>query len=443
MARWWRWYEKKRGHRRTGSPVLGMLGELLFHGAVFFLGCLGFALILVGVVIPDWRANRDFLQTECTVLEASVVCKRENGRQIYRPAIRIRYEVAGETYVTTLYPSGKMLSEDVKQGQGGIRQYVVGQKYPCWYDPANPEVVVFERRYHWGWWLLMVVPAALIGVGAGGLIYGLLQWGTSAERRAVLRQQAKPLSLADPDTQQALEWPGIPSFASVNESPGTTLAYRLPMVSERGWALGVCFVVCVVWNSIVLIFFILMVSRSWQTEPGWVGPAFLGPFALVGAGTIYWFFREWMLLTFIGPTIVELSDHPLQAGQTYELFLSQAGRLRMQFLELLLVCEEETIYRQGTTVRREVQRVYQEQLFGQEDFTISGAKPFELRCKLSVPAAAMHSFHSPHNKIEWKIILRGKAHGWPPFQRAFPFVLLPAEAEAQVPCPSNPILPSA
>jgi hypothetical protein len=115
----------------------------------------------------------------------------------------------------------------------------------------------------------------------------------------------------------------------------------------RDRRLAASFVVCVLWNGVVLIFLILGISRYVQGNPDWLGTAFLVPFVLVGGGTIYWFFRELVLATIIGPTLVEISDHPLRAGGTYELFVSQAGRLKMKLLEILLVCEEEAIYRQG------------------------------------------------------------------------------------------------
>ncbi|HPP51412.1 MAG TPA: DUF3592 domain-containing protein [Thermoguttaceae bacterium] len=438
MARWRRFYEKKRGHRRTGSPVLAMLGELCFHGAVFFAGCLGLAVVLVGFVIPDWRINRDFIQTECTVLDVGVSKIEKNGAPLYRPAIRIRYEVAGETRVTTAQEPWNRRTEDPKQCEQFAREFIEGQKYPCWYDPAHPDVVVLVRGYHWGGWIWLIVPSALIILGGGGLVYGLMRWRASAERRALLVQQARSLPRGEPSTSTAEQWPGIPPAPDPKESPGTTLAYRLPMFSERGWALIVSFVVGVLWNGVVLIFIVLAVSRYLQGEPDWVGTAFLLPFAAVGAGCIYWFFRELILATIIGPTIVEVSEHPLQVGRTYELFLSQSGRLKMKFLEVLLVCEEEALYRQGTTARRETQRVYEDRLFRQEDFTISSESVFQTRSPLAIPAGAMHSFQSPHNKIQWKILVRGQAHGWPVYQRSFPLIIFPARADGLLPCPPNP-----
>ncbi len=406
-----------------------MLGELCFHGAVFFLGCLGLALILVSVVIPDWRQNREFIQTDCTVLDTGVAKTEKNGVVLYRPVLRIRYQVAGETKVIAAHEPSSRYTEDPKQAEAWVQAFVPGQKYPCWYDPANPDRVVLVRGYHWGYWFFLLVPAALVGVGGAGLIYGLIRWGTSAERRAVWTQQAQALSRSEGPSAPVSAWPGIPLAPEPNESPGTTLAYRLPMVSQRGWALAASFVFCVLWNGVVLIFVILLVSRYLHGSPDWVGTAFLVPFGLIGGASIYWFFREFILAAIIGPTIVEVSEHPLRAGGRYELFLAQAGRLKMKFLEILLVCEEEAIYRQGTTTRRETVRVYEDRLFRQEDFRIATAEGFQTHCRFTVPPTAMHSFLSPHNKVQWTILVHGEAHGWPPYQRRFPLIILPANTE--------------
>jgi len=209
------------------------------------------------------------------------------------------------------------------------------------------------------------------------------------------------------------------------------------MFSERGWTLVASFVFCVLWNGVVVIFVIVTASRFLQDEPDWLAAAFLFPFLAVGVAAMYWFFRQLILATLVGPTIVEISEHPIRPGRTYELFLSQAGRLKMKFLEILVVCEEEAIYRQGTTARRETQRVYEDRLFRQEDFSISSEAVFQIRRPLAIPAGAMHSFQSPHNKVQWKIVVQGQTHGWPPYQRSFPVVLLPAKADGP-PCPANP-----
>ena len=46
MARLFRLWEKKRGDRSTGSPLVGGLGEGLFFGILFLLGSLSLAYLV-------------------------------------------------------------------------------------------------------------------------------------------------------------------------------------------------------------------------------------------------------------------------------------------------------------------------------------------------------------------------------------------------------------
>ena len=41
LVRSFRYYGKKRGHRRTGSPALGSVGEAVFFAVLLLLGCGG------------------------------------------------------------------------------------------------------------------------------------------------------------------------------------------------------------------------------------------------------------------------------------------------------------------------------------------------------------------------------------------------------------------
>jgi len=97
----------------------------------------------------------------------------------------------------------------------------------------------------------------------------------------------------------------------------------------------------------------------------------------------------------------------------------------MNSLEMLLVCDEETTFRQGTDTRIERERVYSGPLFRREQFEVAGAAPFEAECELEVPAGAMHSFKSGHNAIAWKILVKGSPVRWPDFERSFPVIVYP------------------
>jgi hypothetical protein len=107
------------------------------------------------------------------------------------------------------------------------------------------------------------------------------------------------------------------------------------------------------------------------------------------------------------------------------LFLSQTGRLRLHWLEVLLACDEEATYRHGTNTRTETHRVYQQSVFRRDRFDDQQGMPFTARFAAEVPPGAMHSFKSGHNEIHWKFVVRGRVAGWPDFQRAFPVIVRP------------------
>jgi hypothetical protein len=146
---------------------------------------------------------------------------------------------------------------------------------------------------------------------------------------------------------------------------------------------------------------------------------------VAGIGLLAYFIRRILLATGIGPTLVEISQHPLFPGARCKLLLSQAGRLKVNWIELLLVSDEQSTYRQGTDTRTETRRVFQRQVFRREDIQINPGMPFEVQCDLEIPDRVMHSFRSNHNEISWKLVARGEAAGWPPYERAFPVIVYP------------------
>jgi hypothetical protein len=139
-------------------------------------------------------------------------------------------------------------------------------------------------------------------------------------------------------------------------------------------------------------------------------------------------FRQFLIATGLGPTQLEISDHPLLPGRHYDLILSQSGRLTMSFLEIDLVCEEQATYRQGTDTRTERRRVYQQRVFERRQFDIPQGMPFEQQCRIEILSDAMHSFIADHNEVQWKFVVRGEVPGWPRYERSFPIVVFPRPA---------------
>ena len=108
----------------------------------------------------------------------------------------------------------------------------------------------------------------------------------------------------------------------------------------------------------------------------------------------------------IGPTLVEISDHPLCRAAAIACFLSQSGNLTLKSIEIWLICEEEAVFRQGTNARTETREVFRQTVYSAADAVIRPSEALEAECELPIPAEAMHSFRANHNQMQWKLVVR-------------------------------------
>lgn len=423
MARGFRYYGKKRGNRRTGSPALGSIGEAVFFAAMLLLGCGGLVKLSFLLIVPQWRVNHEFIETTCKVVKTRIDERKGEDSPVYRPEIEIEYLADGVAYRGSHYDFHRAYSPGHEKAKTICGRFVPydpkkDNRYPCWYDPADPSVCVLVRGYGVWVWLAFAVPLSFIVIGAVGLIYSVFRWGKSTERRAALARRAARRRLFGSDDSH--RYPFVPEGGDIINSPGTRLKFRLPMANSPGWALFGTLAFCVGWNGIVVVAALLLSGQS-----KWLLAIFLTPFVLIGLGSIGVLFRQLFKAAGVGPTLVEISDHPLYPGQRYRVFLSQSGRLKVQSLRLALVCQETATYRQGTDTRSECREVFRQELFRRDEFKIQSGQPFESDIELDVPASAMHSFASSHNEIGWKLVVEGQLAGWPDYCRAFTVIVRP------------------
>ncbi|MBN1909169.1 MAG: DUF3592 domain-containing protein, partial [Pirellulales bacterium] len=403
MSRSFRVYAKKRGNRRTGSGRLGGMGEMVFFSIFFLAGWVGLGLVLVTLVVPEWRANHEFVETICVVRGKEIGEKSDDDGKSYRPEIQIEYTVGGRTYVTKTYDVCGTYTPGREPKEAILDQYRIGGEYPCWYDPTRPDVAVLVRGYSWWFWLIGLVPISFILIGGIGLVYRLMRWGKSPEHLAAEAARHRPL---EPDAaDDEADFPNVPPGADMTNSPGTQLRYRLPISTSAVWTVVIVLLVCLFWNGIVATFLVPIIRGHLAGRPEWFPTLFLIPFILVGLGLIFFFFRQLLVATGVGPTLLEISDHPLRPGRTYQVFLSQAGRLRLKRIRVLLVCEETARYREGTDTRTETQRVWEQELCACRNIQIQHGLPLEDQCEFCVPPGAMHSFESDNNGVAWKLVV--------------------------------------
>lgn len=279
--------------------------------------------------------------------------------------------------------------------------------------------------FGFGFWVVMLVSASLTVIGGVGFVLSVLHVGASRERRAALARRAESMDILHEAPEQRERFPSVPHDTNLTNSPGTMLAYRLPTAHTTAWSLLASTVFCLLWSGITAVFVALATRQHIAGAPNWVLTLSALLFVGIGAGAVYYFVRQMLEHTGIGPTHVEISAHPLYPGRTYQVFLSQSGRLAVNRLSVCLVCEEEATYHQGTDVRTQRQTIFSDEVFVQEDFRIEPGVAFEQQCALQIPETAMHSFQTTHSAVNWKIVVRTDAMSWPLCERSFPVVVHP------------------
>jgi hypothetical protein len=219
--------------------------------------------------------------------------------------------------------------------------------------------------------------------------------------------------------------PAVPLAENLTNSPGTHLAYRLPMSSESSWRLLGAVSFCVLSAAVTVVCGFLAVAAHVRADADWLLDLSILPLLGVTGWAASLVARQWKISNAVGPTMVEIADHPLFPGETCELLVLQSGRLAVHWLEVSLLCTEQASYQQGTDVRSESATVWRERVLRCERFRIDDDQPFQRKCLMTIPSGAMHSIGCASNEVRWSIVVRGEAEGWPMFERSFPVVVYP------------------
>ncbi|NBW96685.1 MAG: hypothetical protein EBR28_08120 [Planctomycetia bacterium] len=285
------------------------------------------------------------------------------------------------------------------------------------------------RSRWWLWLFMLLIPGALLAFGASGLTRTVRGWGKSEERRAAKEGIAELLdTMGDPD-KAAHGHPGVPTCEDLVNSPGTILRYRLPIESPESWTLVGLGLFAALWNAVLAV---LAVNAGIDLLSGrveWVLLAVIVPFLAIGVAGIVLFVRRLVLTTAVGTTQVEISEHPLVPGRSYDVLLAQGGSGAFPRLALDLEVEELASFRQGTDTRTERAIVWRETVKEWADLQIAPGIRFEAHVTVTIPMGAMHSFASQHNSVRWRIVVHGRPERWPAFARYFPLVVFPRPTE--------------
>lgn len=135
---------KDNGGRQPEPPTFWeVTSELIYFvvvGAVFIFGGLF-----------EWRVNHDYIESQCIVLDKD-------------RRYKIDYTVGGRQH--------QVWCNDTRSLEKEL-QFVVGQKYPCWYDPDAPDKVVLVRGYTMVFYfgaIFLIVGSIYIAVRCGSLL---------------------------------------------------------------------------------------------------------------------------------------------------------------------------------------------------------------------------------------------------------------------------------
>jgi hypothetical protein len=426
VPRSFRFYVKKRGTRRTDSRLLGNLARIVFFSTLFLAGLGIGGYLLATLIVPEWRVNHRFLEARCIVVTKRLLeIENPSGEKRYRPEFQIQYTVEPNFYDIRTYDIARAFSSDREAQDKVLRQFEVGREYPCWYNPADPAEAVLARGYTWSAWLLLILPLSFVVGGVGGLVITLLGWINSAERQAVIAQRALPLELFASENPARSGHPTIPQHVALADSPGTHLAFRLPQDARSLWA-----IMALLAGSLAVLvaaggFGTIAWYRYTQGNFDLWLSLFVGLLIVVGLAGVAISAQHLAKATSTGPTILEISDHPLYPGREYQLFLSQGGRAKLSKLSLRLVSDEVAIFRQGTNTRREAHRVVDVLIAQHQNIQLGRRHQFEARYAVHVPPRSMHSFRTAHNAIEWKLLVSGQVESGASFDRRFPIIVYP------------------
>ncbi len=307
---------------------------------------------------------------------------------------------------------------------------------------STPEATLYISV--WFFVAQILVAVSLVGVGSYWIVRLLWQVGVSAERRGALTTRANELELLNEIRQRREDLPTVPRDAFPPKA-GQKFDFRLVPSPRNVWGLVTSTLASVILVALVTVLVLIVtngffsdsvllgeIEKRIGSEPldqmpdqPWLAAALLIPICLVTGWSVYQFFRQLLKLTGIGATSIELSGYPLLAGESFQVFLSQTARVRLKLLDVALICFEEVTFNQGTDIRTERVVVYEERLFRQRGIEIRHSEPFETEFALTIPNQSMHSFKSPNNRVQWKIVVTAQAKNWPRLKRNFAVTVHP------------------
>jgi hypothetical protein len=420
-------FGKKRGDRRSVPPWMGPAGEIAFFAGLVVCGLAAFAYLLVGYLLPEWWANRNFVEATCKVLAVTVKAESE-GSNSYRPQVQVTYFTDGQPRGPTwTYDTMMGYDYDKETAQRLADAFQPHREYPCWYNPINPAYVVVVRDLNYWSWLLLLVPMAVVAFGGYKLILTFTSASGSVEWRARRASGATGDGVhrgRGAARRKADAFPGIPSVEDLINSPGTHLAFRLPSDGTGSWRTGGLAAMAVFFGIVLVVLVSSALASGGRASRRLADIGLVIPLVAVQVVLSRHAIKQWLRSSSSGSSRIEVSDHPFYPGETYQIMLVQTGKMKVRRLEVQLICQEEATYSPGTDTRIAREAVYRDVLWRRDFLEIRLGAALEAAFDLQMPHGAMHSFVAAHNRVDWFILVRIRTAAGR-FERRFPVCVYP------------------
>lgn len=336
---------------------------------------------------------RQWVETPCVIESSRVASHSGDDSTTYSIEITYRYRFADRPYTSKRYNFSSFTSSSGhKSKQAVVSRYPSGAEAVCYVNPKAPHEAVLDRN--WRWELLVFGGFASIFALVGGL--GLAFAGR-------LQQSKDPLA-----TLPKAELPaGGPIVLKPKHTPAAKFA-------------GI-FIGALVWNGFISIFVYFVVFAEDAHKAPLFAKILIGIFALIGVLLIVGVFNSFLAL--FNPRVrltAQTTTVPLGGEMQFSWVVS--GRSGMlQKLRVILEGREEATYRRGTSTSTDTQVFAEIAVFetSEREFLSQGS------ARVVVPPGLMHTFEANHNKVLWRLRVRGEIPRWPDVDDEYPITVLP------------------
>ncbi|HVR35856.1 MAG TPA: DUF3592 domain-containing protein, partial [Methylomirabilota bacterium] len=175
----WRWAGKAVP---PGRQVVESISERARSpgGGCFLIGFFSFFLLIGGVVFVFMFVRpvlgildaRNWVETPCVVESSQVRSHSSDDGTTYSVDILYRYEVNGREYKSNRYHFMGGSSSGWGAKRAIVREHPPGRETVCYVNPRDSTEAVLERGFTHDLWFGLI-PLVFVGVGAGGLLWGV------------------------------------------------------------------------------------------------------------------------------------------------------------------------------------------------------------------------------------------------------------------------------